>query len=115
MYAVDSVLVNAGRLRNSVTVKGPSVVEDAAASVSVELEEGVREVVAVDAGEAEEEEDVEEAAVTGARGRSANCRKSWELPSVTEKLGGLHSPSLLTCRRSNGSAIASFANPRALL
>ena len=68
MYAVDSVLVNAGRLRNSVTVKGPSVVEDAAASVSVELEEGVREVGAADAGEAEEEEDVEEAAVTGKRG-----------------------------------------------
>lgn len=63
VYAVDSVLVNAGRLRNSVTVKGPSVVEDAAASVSVELE-GVREVEAADAGEAEEEEDVEEAAVT---------------------------------------------------
>ena len=68
MYAVDSVLVNAGRLRNSVTVKGPSVVEGAAASVSVELEEGVREVEAADAGEAEEEEDVEEAAVTRKRG-----------------------------------------------
>ena len=68
VYAVDSVLVNAGRLRNSVTVKGPSVVEGAAASVSVELEEGVREVEAAGAGEAEEEEDVEEAAVTRKRG-----------------------------------------------
>ena len=67
MYAVDSVVVNAGRLRNSVTVKGPSGVEDAAAGVSVELEEGEREVEAADAGEAEEEEDVEEAAVTGKR------------------------------------------------
>ena len=44
------------------------MVEDAAASVSVELEEGAREVEAADAGEAEEEEDVEEAAVTGKRG-----------------------------------------------
>ena len=68
MYAVDSVLVNAGRLRNSVTVKGPSVVEDAAAGVSVELGEGVRELETADAGEAEEEENVEEAAVTGKRG-----------------------------------------------
>ena len=68
MYAVDSVLVNAGRLRNSVTVKGPSGVEVAAAGVSVELEEGVREAETADAGEAEGEEDVEEAAVTGRRG-----------------------------------------------
>ena len=68
VYAVDSVLVNAGRLRNSVTVKTPSVVEDSAAGVTVELEEGAREVEAADAGEAEEEEDVEEAAVTGKRG-----------------------------------------------
>ena len=44
------------------------MVEDAAASVSVELDEGVREVDAADAGEAEEEEDVVEAAVTGRQG-----------------------------------------------
>ena len=44
------------------------MVEDAAASVSVELEEGAREVEAADAGEAEDEEGVEEAAVSGKRG-----------------------------------------------
>ena len=39
MYAFDSVLVNAGRLRNSVTVTA----EGAAGSVSVELEDDVEE------------------------------------------------------------------------
>ena len=60
VYAVDSVLVNAGMLRNSVTVTGPSVTEGAAASESVELEEGVGEAeaaaAAVEVGETEGED-----------------------------------------------------------
>lgn len=88
VYAVDSVLVKAGMLRNSVTVTGPPVAEGAAATVSEELEESVEEAeaaaAAVEAGEVEEE-DMEDAVL------------------------------LLSCRRSRGPAIASFANPRALL
>ena len=74
MYAVDSVLVNAGMLRNSVTVTGPSVAEGAAASASVELEEGMGEAEAaaeaIEAGEVEEEEeeDVEDVAVNRKHG-----------------------------------------------
>lgn len=53
-------------LRNSVTVTGPSVAEGAAASASVELEEGVEEPEAaaavVEAVEVEEE-DMEDVAV----------------------------------------------------
>ncbi len=64
MYAVDTVLVKAGMIRNTVT--GPSVAEDAAAGVSVELEEAVGEVeaaaAAVEAGEMEED-DAEDVAV----------------------------------------------------
>ena len=66
VYAVDSVLVNAGMSRNSVTVTGPSVAEGAAASESVELEEGVGEAeaaaAAVEVGETEGE-DVEDFAM----------------------------------------------------
>ena len=65
MYAVDTVLVKAGMIRNTVT--GPSVAEGAAAGVSVELEEAVGEVeaaaAAVEAGELEED-DAEDVAVT---------------------------------------------------
>ena len=64
MYAVDTVLVNAGMKLNTVT--GPSVVEGAAAGVSVELEVAVGEVeaaaAAVGAGELEED-DAEDVAV----------------------------------------------------
>lgn len=78
MYAVDSVLVKAGRLRNSVTVTSPSVAEGAAASVSVELEEGMEEVeaaaAAVEAGEMEEE-DMEDAVIQK-DGRLINWRKA---------------------------------------
>lgn len=85
VYAFDSVLVKAGRLRNSVTVTA----EGAAGSVSIELEDDVEEAdvaaAPVEAGE-EEEKDVD---------------------SVVSLL--------LSCRRSNCPANASFANPRALL
>ena len=72
MYAVDSVLVNAGMLRNSVTVTGPPApsAEGAAASVSVELGEGVGEcevaaaVAAFEAGEVEEEDAEDVAAIS---------------------------------------------------
>lgn len=77
-------------LRNSVTVTGPPVAEGAAATVSEELEESVEEAEAAAAAAAVEageveEEDMEDAVL------------------------------LLSCRRSKGPAIASFANPRALL
>ena len=63
MYAVDLVLVNAGRLRNSVTVKA----EGATGSVFVELEDEVEEadaaVAPVEAGEGEEEVAEEDAVI----------------------------------------------------
>lgn len=63
VYAVDLVLVNAGRLRNSVTVKA----EGAAGSVFVELEDEVEEadaaVAPVEAGEGEEEVAEEDAVI----------------------------------------------------
>ena len=68
VYAVDSVLVNAGTFWNTVTGGGPSVADGAAAGVSEELEEGVGETedfaAALEAG-AWEDEDVEDAAVSG--------------------------------------------------
>ena len=79
------VLVNAGTFWNTVTGDGPSVAEGAAAGVSEELEEGVGEVedfaAALEAG-AWEEEDVEDAAVSGRNGCLANCRVILEAPSV---------------------------------
>ena len=75
MYADDTVLVNAGMIRNTVT--GPSVAEDAAAGVSVELEEAVGEAeaaaAAVEAGEVEED-DAEDVAVIRTDGELANYR-----------------------------------------
>ena len=117
MYAFDSVAVNAGRLRNSVTVTA----EGASESVSVELDNDVEEADAaaapVEAGEEEEvEEDVEEVAVIQKDGQLVNCKKIGEAPNVeTNMLSGINSLSLLSCRRCNGPANASFANPRALL
>ena len=85
MYAVDSVLVNAGTFWNTVTGDGPSVADGAAAGVSEELEEGVGEVedfaAALEAG-AWEEEDVEDAAVSKKISCLANCRVIVEAPSV---------------------------------
>lgn len=79
MYAFDSVLVNAGMLCISVTVTGPLVAEGAAASVSVELEEGVEEVEAaaeaIEVGE-EEEEDMEDVAVIQRNGCLALRQRS---------------------------------------
>ena len=79
MYAVDSVLVNAGMLRNSVTVTGPSVADGAAASASVELGDALEEAEAaaapVDAAEVEEE-DVEEVAAIQKDGLLASCRRA---------------------------------------
>ena len=78
VYAVDSVLVNAGMLRNSVTVTDPSVTEGAAASEPIELEEGVGEAeaaaVAVEAGEMEEA-DTGDLAMIRRDGGLANFRK----------------------------------------
>lgn len=75
MYAFDSVLVKAGRLRNSVTVTA----EGAAGSVSIELEDDVEEAdvaaAPVEAGE-EEEKDVDSVAVIRKDGWLANCRKA---------------------------------------
>ena len=82
VYAVDSVLVNAGMFRNSVTVtgpSGPSVTEGAAAGESVELEEDVGEAeaaaVAVAVGEMEGV-DVEDFATIRRDGGLANFRKN---------------------------------------
>ena len=70
VYAVDSVLVNAGTFWN-IVIKGPSVADGAAAGVSEELEEGVGETedfaAALEAG-VWEDEDVEDAAVSGRNG-----------------------------------------------
>ena len=79
VYAVDSVLVNAGMFRNSVTVTGPSVTEGAAAGESMELEEDVvvaeAAAVAVAVGEMEGE-DVEDFAMIRRDGGLANFRKN---------------------------------------